>query len=103
MPKAKVNRIELAYEVYGEGFPLVLAHGYVASKEMWDAQIGPFMERYRVIVYDVRGHGESEAPPVDDPGYTLDMLVDDQKALMDHLGIEQAYVEIGRASCRERV
>jgi len=92
MPKANVNRIELAYEVYGDGFPLVLAHGYVASKEMWDAQIGPFMERYRVVVYDVRGHGESEAPPVDDPGYTLDMLVDDQKGLMDHLGIEQAYV-----------
>jgi 3-oxoadipate enol-lactonase len=92
MPKANVNGIEIAYEVYGEGFPLVLAHGLTASKETWDAQIGPFMERYRVVVYDARGHGESEAPPVDDPGYTLDTLVDDQKALLDRLGIEQAYV-----------
>lgn len=92
MPKANVNGIEIAYEVYGEGFPLVLAHGYVASKEMWDAQIGPFSERYRVVVYDARGHGETEAPPVDDAGYTLDTLVDDQKALMDHLGIEEAHV-----------
>lgn len=92
MPKAKVNGIELAYEVYGEGFPLVLAHGFMASKEMWDAQIGPFLERYRVVVYDVRGHGESEALPVDDAGYTMDTLVDDQKALMDHLGIQEAYV-----------
>jgi pimeloyl-ACP methyl ester carboxylesterase len=92
MPKANVNGIEIAYEVYGEGFPLVLAHGLTASKETWDAQIGPFMQRYRVVVYDVRGHGESEAPPVDDPGYTLDTLVDDLKALLDRLGIEQAYV-----------
>ena len=92
MPKAKVNGIEIAYEVYGEGFPLVLAHGYTASKEMWDSQTGPFSERYRVVVYDVRGHGESEAPPVDDPGYTIDTLVADQKALMAHLGIEQAFV-----------
>ena len=92
MPKAKVNGIEIAYETYGEGFPLVLAHGYVASKEMWDAQIGPFTEHYRVVVYDVRGHGESDAPPVDDTGYTMETLVDDQKGLMNHLGIEEAYV-----------
>jgi pimeloyl-ACP methyl ester carboxylesterase len=92
MAKAKVNGIEIAYEVYGEGFPLVLAHGYTATKEMWDGQIGPFMERYRVVVYDERGHGDSDAPPVDDAGYTISTLVDDQKALMDHLGIEEAYV-----------
>ncbi len=92
MLKAKVNGVELAYEVYGEGEPLILAHGYTASKEMWDGQIGPFSERYRVVVYDARGHGESEAPPADDPGYSLTTLVEDQRALMDHLGIERAYV-----------
>ena len=92
MPTVKVNGIDLAYEVRGEGLPLVLAHGYTASKEMWDAQIGPFSERYRVVVYDSRGHGESEAPPADDDGYDLDTYVEDQLALMQHLGIEQAYV-----------
>jgi pimeloyl-ACP methyl ester carboxylesterase len=92
MPKTTVNGIELAYEVYGDGPPLVLAHGYIASKEMWDYQIGPFSERYRVVVYDMRGHGQSDAPPEDDPGYTMETLVEDQRALMDHLGIEQAYV-----------
>ena len=91
MPIARVNGIEIAYETYGDGYPLVLAHGYAASKEMWDAQIGPFMERYRVVVYDVRGHGESEAPPVDDAGYTIETLVEDQRALMAHLGIERAF------------
>ncbi len=92
MPKARVNGVELAYEVHGQGKPLVLAHGYTASKEMWDKQIGPFSERYRVVVYDARGHGESDAPPADDPGYTLDTFVEDQRALMQHLGIEQAYI-----------
>ncbi len=92
MPKVKVNGIELAYEVYGEGVPLVLAHGFTATKEMWDGQTGPFSKRYRVVVYDVRGHGDSQAPPADDPGYTLDTFVEDQRALMAHLGIAQAYV-----------
>jgi pimeloyl-ACP methyl ester carboxylesterase len=43
-------------------------------------------------VYDVRGHGESEAPHVDVGSYTLDTFVEDQHALMAHLGIEQAYI-----------
>lgn len=92
MPTARVNGIDIAYETYGDGYPLVLAHGYTATKEMWDEQVGPFMERYRVVVYDVRGHGDSDAPPVDDPGYTMDTLVADQRELMAHLGIEQAYI-----------
>jgi pimeloyl-ACP methyl ester carboxylesterase len=92
MAKAHLNGIDIAYESYGDGFPIVLAHGLAATKESWDGQIGPFMERYRVVVYDARGHGESDSPPVDDAGYTMDQLVDDQKALMDHLGIEQAYI-----------
>jgi len=92
VPRAAVNGIELAYESYGEGAPLVLAHGFVASKEMWDGQIEPFSQRYRVVVYDVRGHGESQAPPADDPAYALETFVEDQRTLMDHLGVAEAYV-----------
>src|SRR3990172_5677407 len=92
MSKAKVNGIELAYEVHGEGTPLVLAHGFTATKEMWENQIGPFSQRYRVVVYDARGHGESEAPPADDPRYSLDSFVEDQHALMEHLEIERAHI-----------
>jgi pimeloyl-ACP methyl ester carboxylesterase len=92
MAKVTIDGIEIAYETYGEGVPLVLAHGYMATNEMWDAQVRPFSERYRVVVYDVRGHGESDVPNVDDAGYTMDTLVEDQKALMDHLGIDEAYV-----------
>lgn len=92
MPKARVNDIELAYEVHGEGKPLVLAHGLTAARGLWDSQIGPFSQKYRVVVYDARGHGESEAPPADDPGYTFNTYVEDQRALMAHLGIQEAYI-----------
>lgn len=92
MPTAKVNGIELAYESRGDSFPLVLAHGYMATKAMWGGQIAAFSERYRVVTYDVRGHGDSQSLPVDDTGYTMAQLVDDQRALMDHLGIKEAYV-----------
>lgn len=92
MPKAHLNGVDIAYESYGEGYPIVLAHGLAATKEMWDGQIGPLMEQHRVVAYDTRGHGESNSPNVDDAGYTMAQLVDDQKALMDHLGIAQAYI-----------
>jgi len=92
MPTINVNGIQIAYETYGTGYPIVLAHGLAATKEMWAGQTGPLSESYRVIVYDARGHGESDSPPVDDAGYTMDTLVDDQKALMDGLGIETAYI-----------
>ncbi|MCH8065218.1 MAG: alpha/beta fold hydrolase [Chloroflexi bacterium] len=92
MAIAKVNGIEIAYEVRGEGAPLVLAHFSSGSKEMWGAQIAPLSKRYRVVVYDARGHGQSSAPPFDDAGYTMATLVEDQRALMEHLAIRQAYV-----------
>jgi len=76
---ALVNGTRLAYRVYGSGEPLVLAHFSSASKEMWEEQIGVLSERYRVVVYD-------------DDGYTMRGLVADQRALLEQLGIERAYV-----------
>lgn len=92
MPKARINGIEMNYAIHGEGPPLLLTHGIVSSTAMFDEQIEPFSQRYQVIVYDVRGHGDTEAPPADDPGYSFDTFVEDQRALLDHLGVEQAYV-----------
>ncbi len=92
MPSAKLNGIEIQYEVHGEGAPLVLAHGYTASLRMWDAQVPALSEKYRVVIYDTRGHGATSAPP-DMESYSLARnYVADQAALMDHLGIERAHV-----------
>jgi 3-oxoadipate enol-lactonase len=50
---------------------------------MWDAQIAALRDRYRILAFDTRGHGGSEAPK---GAYTLELLADDLKALIDHVG-----------------
>ncbi len=92
MPKAALNGIEINYEVQGEGTPLVLAHGYTASLDMWHEQVPALSSKYRLVIYDCRGHGASTVP-TDLERYDLARdYVGDQLALMDHLGIARAYV-----------
>jgi len=88
--KARSNGIELHYEIHGrEGAPwLVLSHSLACSVRMWDPQIEAFRERYRILAFDTRGHGASDAPPAP---YTLEMLADDLKGLLDALGISGAH------------
>jgi 3-oxoadipate enol-lactonase len=56
---------------------------------MWDPQVPGLAERYRVVTYDTRGHGESPSPP---GPYTIDDLVDDLVALLDEVGAERAHI-----------
>src|SRR5947209_18243207 len=56
---------------------------------MWDPQVPPLAERYRVLTYDTRAHGESPAPP---GPYDLDDLVDDALAVLDAAGARRAHV-----------
>jgi 3-oxoadipate enol-lactonase len=89
MSKAKVNGIEINYEVSGkEGAPwLVLSHSLACSVRMWDPQVEAFKDRFRILNYDMRGHGATSAPQ---GPYTLDMLADDVLGLMKHLKVEKA-------------
>ena len=86
--KAKVNGSELYYEVSGkESAPwLVLSHSLACTVRMWDPTVAAFKERYRILNYDMRGHGQSAAPK---GPYTLDMLADDALGLMQELKIER--------------
>ena len=88
--KAKTNGIETNYELHGkEGAPwLVLSHSLACSVRMWDPQIAALKGSYRILAYDTRGHGGSEAPK---GAYTLEMLADDLKALLDHLGAKSPH------------
>jgi 3-oxoadipate enol-lactonase len=87
--KAKSNGTELYYELHGkEGAPwLVFSHSLACSVRMWDPQIAAFKDRYRILAYDMRGHGQSAAPA---GPYTLDMLAHDVLALMKELKIDRA-------------
>jgi 3-oxoadipate enol-lactonase len=86
--KAKVNGTELNYEVSGkEGAPwLVLSHSLACNVRMWDPTIAALKDQYRILNYDMRGHGQSAAPS---GPYTLDMLADDVLGLMKELKIER--------------
>ena len=81
----------LAYALTGaETAPaLVLANALGTDRTMWDAQVDAFAARYRVLRYDMRGHGASDAP---DGDYTIDRLGGDVLSLMDAAGIARAHV-----------
>ena len=91
MPVARVNGINIYYESHGEGFPLVFAYGLGGNTTEWEPQIPVFSQRYRFIVWDPRGHGKSDAPR-DVEQYTQEIFAQDLKGLLDHLGIQRAYV-----------
>ncbi len=87
--RAPVNGIEMYYEIFGEGEPLLFIHGGSASIESWSCQIPAFMGRYRVIAADSRGHGrtaDSEVP------LDFSLLASDYAGLLDHLGISSVAV-----------
>ena len=62
MARAKLNGIEIDYEVIGRGRPLILGHGYGATRRMWGGQHAALGDRYRLITWDMRGHGQTETP-----------------------------------------
>jgi 3-oxoadipate enol-lactonase len=68
---------------------VLLSNSLGATRGMWDAQVPALAERYRVVSYDTRGHGESPSP---DGAWSLDDLVDDVVALLDEVGAERAHV-----------
>lgn len=86
---ATVNGIKICYEERGEGFPVLLVHGYTGNKEGWVGQWGPLSEYFRVIRFDNRNGGCSDRPNIPN---TLDMLADDIKGLMDYLKIKKAHI-----------
>lgn len=84
------NDIRLSYELSGRNDApvVVLSHSLGSSSIMWDPQLTALEADYRVLRFDTRGHGESEAT---DGPYTLDMLGDDAIALLDALDIGQVH------------
>lgn len=89
MPKVRANGIEIAYEVSGQGHPLLLIAGVGYSRWFWHSITPALAERYRVITFDNRGAGESDKP---DGPYTVSMMAADTVGLLDALGIKGAYV-----------
>jgi pimeloyl-ACP methyl ester carboxylesterase len=87
--RARLNGVELAWEVAGAGEPVLLIHGLGSAGADWKLQVPALASRYRVITYDVRGHGDSGKP---EHGYDVSTLAADAAALLRQLGAEPAHV-----------
>lgn len=91
MAKAQLNGIEIDYEVTGRGRPVILGHGYGATRRMWSGQHAALGDRCRLITWDMRGHGQTQTP--DDPAqYSTDLTLADTRGLLTMLGVRRAVV-----------
>lgn len=88
--KIYANGITMHYELEGpESAPVVsLSHSLATDLSMWDLQAAVLKPGYRVLRYDTRGHGGTDAP---EGPYTLEQLADDAKALLQALGIAKTH------------
>lgn len=89
MPTARLNGINIYYEVAGSGPPIVLIHGFADSAAIWRSQIELLAARHRVVAWDLRGHWRTESPQSPE-AYTMQAICDDLRSLLDHLEISQA-------------
>ncbi len=88
--RIKANGIEMSYELGGkEGAPIViLSHSLGSSLAMWEPQMDVLSAHFRVLRYDTRGHGKTQAPK---GAYSFNLLALDAVALMDALDLEEAH------------
>ena len=88
--KLSANGIGTEYLLEGPAdAPVVtFSHSLAANLHLWDAQAAALAGRYRVLRYDIRGHGGSDVPA---PPYTLEQMADDLHGLLQSLGIAQTH------------
>lgn len=91
MPYLDRGDVRVYYEDDGAGLPILLTHGFGASTGMWAGQVAAYQDRYRLIRWDMRGHGKTECPE-ELSHYSQAHTVEDMRALLDHLGVEQAVI-----------
>ena len=83
---ANVNGVKIYYEIHGEGEPLVLLHGFTMSHTMWEGWIEDFSKSYKLIIADLRGHGNSTNPSNE---FTHEDSAKDIYGLLDLLNIDK--------------
>ena len=91
MPKIDRDGVKIYYEIHGNGPALLLTHGYSSTSAMWQGQIAALSKHHTLVLWDMRGHGQSDYP--DDPAaYSEALTVADMAALLDAAGTERAIV-----------
>lgn len=88
MPRAKINGIDLYYEIHGEGEPVIFGNGVFSNTLGWVNQVPDLSKEFQMILYDMRGQGQSEKPK---GAYSFDLHAEDQLALLDELGMKKVH------------
>lgn len=95
MPTVHANGIDIWYDLQGpsgKGGPtFALSHGWLGPTDGWPPWVYDLTQHVRLLVYDVRGHGQTSAPE-DPEAYSMPQYAADLRALLDALDIEQAHI-----------
>jgi pimeloyl-ACP methyl ester carboxylesterase len=83
--------VGLFYEDRGNGPAILLSHGYGATSRMWARQVDDLRSDFRVITWDLRGHGQSDSPEAE-RDYSREAAVGDMRAILDACRIERAVI-----------
>lgn len=96
--RVRVNNIELAYSLSGNGIPLLFIHGFPLTGKIWDAQLTDLNDIAQMVAVDLRGHGESQLTPgpFSQPvAYEMEVLASDCIKLLDNIGLNIPVVVCG--------
>lgn len=90
---ARLNRdgVELHYEIHGQGPAILFTHGYSANTRMWAPNIEALAKDHTLLLWDIRGHGQSDSP-ADDALYSREHCMADMAALLDAAGVNKAVI-----------
>jgi pimeloyl-ACP methyl ester carboxylesterase len=91
MARIERDGVGIHYEVNGDGPAVLLSHGYSATCRMWDGQVAALSDRWRVIVWDMRGHGRSDSPE-DQDLYSEAHSIADMAAILRACGETRAVI-----------
>ena len=86
MPEVKVGDINLHYELYGKGDPVIFAHAFLDNCSVWKAEVDVLAQTHTVILYDHRGHGKSDKPRGD---YSVQTLANDLNGLISAMNLDR--------------
>ena len=84
-----INNLRVSYSDHGpdDAPAIIFIHGFPLNKSMWNVQMDALKDNYRVIAYDIRGHGNSD-PGIDN--FSIELFVNDLLRLMEKLGIKKS-------------
>ena len=84
-----IKGVRICYQIHGEGYPLILLHGFAMYKEFWKWQVKELSKNLKIITLDIRGCGKTDHPV--EP-YSMEELADDIRALLDYLNLEKTHL-----------